>query len=318
MHSFSNLRKAALHAYIDSRNQRRRIARRRAGLISVALMFVVGSLIFGAAAYSSSAAVAPEILDPRRLGPIASLFPSTSTGQSDPTSSAPAGEIDPSGTLALPSPLPSATPTLRPTATPYIPDTRTPTPTLTATPTVSPTPSQTLTPSPTLTPSETPLGGPLPTSTFTATPLPTATGFPDCDPSGNSGFENDLLLLINGERESEGLPAYAPQGQLKAAALAHNTDMACNGIFSHTGSDGSKAEDRVTAQGYDWTSVGENIFGVGDTTATAPQLAFNFWMASPPNQANILNNEFTDIGIGYTYEPNSPFGGYFTVVFAWP
>jgi uncharacterized protein YkwD len=125
-----------------------------------------------------------------------------------------------------------------------------------------------------------------------------------------------LLLLINGVRESEGLLAYAPQGQLKAAALAHSTDMACNGIFSHTGSDGLKAEDRVTAQDYDWTSVEENIFGTGDTTADAPQLALNFWMASPPNQANLLNSGFTDIGIGYTHEPSSPFGGYFTVVFA--
>jgi uncharacterized protein YkwD len=125
-----------------------------------------------------------------------------------------------------------------------------------------------------------------------------------------------LLLLINGARESEGLPAYAAQGQLEAAALAHSTDMACNGFVSHTGSDGSKDEDRVTAQGYDWTSVEENIFGTGDTTDKAPLLAFGFWMASSPNQANILSNEFTEIGIGYTYEPSSPFGGYFTVVFA--
>ncbi len=127
-----------------------------------------------------------------------------------------------------------------------------------------------------------------------------------------------MLLLINAERESEGLPAYASQSQLKAAALAHSTDMACNGFFSHTGSDGSTVEDRVSAQDYDWTSVEENIFGIGDTSADAPQLAFSFWMASPPNQANVLHDDFTEIGIGYTYEPSSPFGGYFTVVFALP
>ncbi len=74
----------------------------------------------------------------------------------------------------------------------------------------------------------------------------------------------------------------------------------------------------MTAQDYDWTSVEENIFATAVTTSDAPQLAFNFWMASPPNQANVLHDEFTEIGIGYTYEPSSPFGGYFTVVFALP
>ncbi len=126
------------------------------------------------------------------------------------------------------------------------------------------------------------------------------------------------MSLINAERTANGLPAYIPQGQLKAAALAHSTDMACNGFFSHTGSDGSSKEERASTQGYGGTSVEENIFGTGETSANAPQLAFSFWMASPPNQANILLDEFTDIGIGYTYEPESPFGGYFTVVFGLP
>ena len=71
----------------------------------------------------------------------------------------------------------------------------------------------------------------------------------------------------------------------------------------------------MSTQGYSGTSVEENIFGTGDTIGDAPQLAFGFWMASPPNRANIMLDDFTDIGIGYTYEPSSPFGGYFTVVF---
>ena len=77
-------------------------------------------------------------------------------------------------------------------------------------------------------------------------------------------------------------------------------------------------QDACANRNLDLASVEENIFGIGDTSAGAPQLAFNFWMASPPNQANILLDDFTDIGIGYTYEPSSPFGGYFAVVFALP
>ncbi len=318
MQSFSNLRKSALTAYIDSKKKRRRVALTRAGLISIALMLMVGGLIFAASAYSSTAAVLPSLLDLARQSPIGSFVPGKPTEPGLSGIAAPLRQPEPLETVALPSPIPSATPTLGPTVTPFLPDTHTPTSTITATPTITLTPSKTSTPSPTPTPSETPLGGPPPTSTFTVTPPPTATGFPGCNPTGNPGFESEILSLINAERTANGLPAYASQGKLKAAALAHSTDMACNGFFSHTGSNGSKDEDRVTAQDYDWTSVEENIFGIGDTSAAAPQLAFNFWMASPPNQANILLDDFTDIGIGYTYEPSSPFGGYFTVVFALP
>ena len=318
MQSFSNLRKSALTAYVESRKRKRRIALTRAGLISLALLLMISGLIFAASAYSSSAAVLPSLMDLARLVPIGSFVPSSPTDPSESGIAAPVGRPDSLGAPALPSPLPSATPTLGPSATLFLPDTLTPTSTITSTPTVTLTPSTTSTPSLTPTPSETALGGPAPTSTVTATPPPTSTGFPGCNPSGNSGFESDLLLLINAERESEGLPAYAPQSQLQAAALVHNTDMACNEFFSHTGSDGSSKEDRVSAQGYNATLVEENIFGTAVTTSDAPQLAFNFWMASPPNQANVLHDEFTEIGIGYTYEPSSPFGGYFTVVFALP
>lgn len=318
MHSFSNLRKAALDAYSDSKRQRRRFPLKWAALIGLGLMLVVSGLIVAVAAYSSSSAVSPGLLDLGMLGTLDSLLPGTPTGSNLQETPLPAGQPDNSATLALPSPIPSATPTITPTASPFLSDTPTQTPTITATPTVTLTPSLTPIPSLTLTPSVTPSGEAPPTATFTASPPPTATGYPDCSPSGDSSFESALWTLINAERESEGLPTYVQQSQLQAAARIHSTDMACNGFFSHTGSDGSKEEDRVDAQGYAWTSVEENIYATGDTTRGAPQLAFNFWMASAPNRANILHDELTDIGIGYIHEPDSPFGGYFSVVFARP
>jgi uncharacterized protein YkwD len=165
---------------------------------------------------------------------------------------------------------------------------------------------------------ETPFGYQSPTATRTVTSPPTATSYPDCDFSGNSDFESVLLTLINDERDSEGLPALNHEVRLRDAARAHSTDMACNGIFSHTGSDGSTVEERVTAQGYEWILVAENIFGSGDTSDKVPQLAFNWWMASSSQRANLLSDTLTEIGIGYIYEPSSPYGGYFTAVFAQP
>jgi uncharacterized protein YkwD len=167
------------------------------------------------------------------------------------------------------------------------------------------------------TPTETPFGYQPPTATRTATSPPAATGYPDCDLSGNSSFESALLALINDERDSQGLPALGQDGRLRDAARAHSTDMACNGIFSHTGSDGSTPGQRVTAQGYEWILVAENIFGSGDTSDAAPQLAYDWWMASS-GQEDVLSDMFSEIGIGYIYEPSSPYGGYFTAVFAQP
>jgi uncharacterized protein YkwD len=121
--------------------------------------------------------------------------------------------------------------------------------------------------------------------------------------------------LINQERAAQGLLAYAAQGQLQTAARLHSTDMACNGFFDHKGSDGSNVGQRVNAQGYSWSWVGENIFAGSSAT---PQSAFDWWMSSAPHRANLLSSNYTEIGLGYIYEAGSPFGGYFTAVFARP
>ena len=127
-----------------------------------------------------------------------------------------------------------------------------------------------------------------------------------------------MLGLINQEREAQGLAAYALQGQLQAAARVHSTDMACSDFFSHTGSDSSTVGQRVNAQGYSWSWVGENIFATSDTSSQAPQSAFTWWMNSSAHRANLLSPNYSEIGIGYIYEAGSPYGGYFTAVFARP
>lgn len=148
--------------------------------------------------------------------------------------------------------------------------------------------------------------------------MPTATTAPACDATGNASFESTLLGLINQERQNQGLQPYSLQGQLQAAARGHSTDMACNNFLSHTGSDGSSVGDRVLSQGYNWTWVGENIFATGNTSSSAPQQAFDWWMNSAPHQANLLSPNYVDIGLGYMYSASSSYGGYFTAVFARP
>lgn len=103
-----------------------------------------------------------------------------------------------------------------------------------------------------------------------------------------------ILELVNSERGSRGLTALTQNALLAAAADAHAGDMAANSFFSHTGSDGSSVSARATAAGYVWSSIGENI-GQGDLT---PQAMMNLWMNSDGHRANILNSDYTELGVG--------------------
>ena len=321
MEEFGGLRQSAAKSDRARRRARRWTSVISTGFLALTMFALVVGLTLVTAAYGPRVGLQLPLEQMGLLGEIAATL---APPPADLNGSSNAGGSEAEATVGLPSPVPTATliptatntPTATPTFTPLYTDTPTPSPTPSNTLTVTATPSRTPTPSPTFTPSKTPPGGPPPTATFTPSPPPTE--FPDCSPSGNSSFESALLTLINTERKSQGLPAYKQQSQLQAAARIHSTDMACNGFFSHVGSDGSNIEDRVSAQGYGATSVGEIILGTGDNSSGAPQLAFNYWMATPQDRANILHDEFTDIGIGYIYEPSSPFGSYFTAVFAEP
>jgi uncharacterized protein YkwD len=138
---------------------------------------------------------------------------------------------------------------------------------------------------------------------------------PGCSPIYDSSLEGQVVGLINQERTNNGLPALTLQPALTAAALDHSQDMACNGFFSHIGSDGSTSRDRVARQGYGATWVGENIFG---GMLSSPSGVVTWWMNSTPHRANILNTNYTSFGVGYVYLNTAPYQKYWTVVFAKP
>jgi uncharacterized protein YkwD len=164
-----------------------------------------------------------------------------------------------------------------------------------------------------------PTSQPQNTATYTVVPATrTITSAPvGCAYSENSGFESTLITLINEERVSKGLAAYGVNGLLTSAARGHSQDMACNAYFSHTGLDGSTSASRVAAQGYSYSWVGENIYA-GSGGYNTPESAFAYWMQSPAHYANLMNTNYTEIGIGYVFYTSSPYGGYFTANFARP
>ncbi len=120
-----------------------------------------------------------------------------------------------------------------------------------------------------------------------------------------SEVEREMLALINQERTSRGLDPLQLERQLNESSEDHSAWMLNTDRFSHTGSGGSSATQRMQSAGFDlegsWRT-GENIawqsergaLGISDDVAQLHQNLMN----SPGHRANILNPDFKYIGIG--------------------
>ncbi|MCK5871705.1 MAG: CAP domain-containing protein [Methylococcales bacterium] len=126
-----------------------------------------------------------------------------------------------------------------------------------------------------------------------------------------SEFDNELLRLVNIEREKVGLSALSLSAKLGDAAQRHAQDMATNNYFSHTGLNGSTVSDRTKATGYESGFVGENI-AAGRAT---PSETMQQWMNSQGHRENILKAGYKAIGFGYTSDQNSEYRHYWVQVF---
>ena len=180
------------------------------------------------------------------------------------------------------------------------------TPTVTNTPTISNTPSITPTFTETRTPTTIPTIGP------TYTPTATRTG---CTIVYNSGYEDQIVSLINQTRIANGLNALTVNSSLMTSARAHSTDMALNNFVNHTGSDGSTAWQRMQLAGYVGRWGGENIYGGYNTT---PNQAYSWWLGSTPHLNNILGIYYRDVGVGYAYCSSGTYRNTYTINFGTP
>jgi uncharacterized protein YkwD len=131
------------------------------------------------------------------------------------------------------------------------------------------------------------------------------------------------LNLINAARAkprtcgTKSYPAAPPVNWnllLEQAAQRHSDDMAARNFFSHTGSDGSNPATRISATGYSWWSLGENI-AAGYTSV---QAVIDAWLKSPGHCANIMSSRFKDIGLARAVNSSSRYGTYWTLDLATP
>jgi cysteine-rich secretory family protein len=132
-----------------------------------------------------------------------------------------------------------------------------------------------------------------------------------------AGFGVDLALFRSQMNTLPALPPLAFNDKLLAAARAHTQDMFAHAYQDHTGTDGSSTSDRISAQGYDWSAYGENIFSYSKSVIYG-HAAFEIdWggtpatggMQSPPgHRENIHGAFFREIGIGVVMGTNGEVG----------
>ncbi len=110
-----------------------------------------------------------------------------------------------------------------------------------------------------------------------------------------SAINSDIIIsLANDARAENNLGELKTSGLLAKAAQAKANDMLARQYFSHNTPDGATPWSFIKAVGYSYTTAGENL-AIDFTQAESVQSA---WMNSPGHRANILNGNFTEIGIG--------------------
>lgn len=121
---------------------------------------------------------------------------------------------------------------------------------------------------------------------------------PGNNDTNEHAFIQQVVNLVNTERAKEGLAPLTIDTKVQAAAMVRAKE--CEISFSHTRPDGSNFATALKEQNVSYRSSGENI-AYGQQT---PEAVMSAWMNSSGHRANIMNPNFTTIGVGYYENAN--------------
>lgn len=132
--------------------------------------------------------------------------------------------------------------------------------------------------------------------------IPTVPSIPDQNKPSQGGttsnsYVQEVISLVNEERAKAGLGPVTESGNLAQAANIRAQEIVSS--FSHTRPDGSGFSTVLSQNGVSYRGSGENI-AYGQRSAAE---VMDGWMNSSGHRANILNGNYTNIGVGF-YESN--------------
>ncbi len=119
-------------------------------------------------------------------------------------------------------------------------------------------------------------------------------------------YANQALVLINEQREAEGLAPLSMNNTLISAAQVRAKELIQN--FSHTRPDGSSC---FSAFNVPYSGAAENI-AAGQWS---PEWVVDSWMNSEEHRANIMDARYTQAAIVCVYAPDSSYEYYWVQLF---
>ena len=121
-----------------------------------------------------------------------------------------------------------------------------------------------------------------------------------------SAYEKEVLRLVNIERAAAGLKPLTLHTELSKVARIKSQDMKNNNYFDHNSPVYGTPSEMMEKFGIRYTAAAENI-AMGYFT---PAVVVEGWMNSSGHRKNIMNANFTHIGIGHVAS-----GNYWTQMF---
>ena len=106
--------------------------------------------------------------------------------------------------------------------------------------------------------------------------------------------QKDIFDIVNKERAALGLSSLSFNTRLSAMAEIKAVDMINKNYFAHVSPDGTDVKKLAERMNYEYLNLGENL-AMGDFVSSKDVM--NGWMNSPGHRANILNKNYTEIGI---------------------
>ncbi len=113
-------------------------------------------------------------------------------------------------------------------------------------------------------------------------------------------IEQEVIRLTNIQRSKYGVSSLAHNWELSRVARYKSQDMIDRNYFSHTSPTYGSPFTMMKNFGINYQAAGENL-AMGQRTA---QEVVSGWMNSAGHRKNILNSNFTHIGVGYAVDSN--------------
>ncbi|MEA4849651.1 MAG: CAP domain-containing protein [Clostridiaceae bacterium] len=117
-----------------------------------------------------------------------------------------------------------------------------------------------------------------------------------------SSDESKILQLVNAERAKNGAKALSSSSDCTKLARMKSQDMVNNNYFSHQSPTYGSPFDMLKSNNVSYMYAGENI-----AMNQSAEAAFQAWMNSEGHKKNILNPNFTELGVGIASKGNGSY-----------